>query len=262
MHMPLCLEKSDKPFFTRAFRWLRHFLPLVRHPCLASHAHAASYLVTVEIVFDNSDNRFPTGKEEVIIRRTIGLKKDEYSLDKKSVSKADIMNLLESAGFSRANPYYIVPQGRVRYSYISQFGQHIYCIDQITALTNAKDHERLALLKEVAGTKVYEQRRTESLKIMSDTESKRSKITELLEYIETRLTELEEEMDELKEWTEKDRERRCLEYALYNRELDEVTATLAELEDDHGREVESAKERRNAFGQREKEVQVRRLAML
>jgi structural maintenance of chromosome 3 (chondroitin sulfate proteoglycan 6) len=47
------------------------------------------------------------------MRRTIGLKKDEYSLDKKSATKADVMNMLESAGFSRSNPYYIVPQGRV-----------------------------------------------------------------------------------------------------------------------------------------------------
>ena len=68
----------------------------------------------MEIVFDNSDNRFPTGHDEVILRRTIGQKKDEYSLDKKSASKADVMNLLESAGFSKSNPYYIVPQGRVR----------------------------------------------------------------------------------------------------------------------------------------------------
>jgi chromosome segregation ATPase len=72
----------------------------------------------VEIVFDNSDNRFPTGKDEVILRRTIGLKKDEYSLDKKSASKADVMNLLESAGFSKSNPYYIVPQGRVSCSFL------------------------------------------------------------------------------------------------------------------------------------------------
>lgn len=70
-------------------------------------------IFAVEIVFDNSDNRFPTGHDEVILRRTIGLKKDEYSLDKKSASKADVMNLLESAGFSKSNPYYIVPQGRV-----------------------------------------------------------------------------------------------------------------------------------------------------
>jgi len=67
----------------------------------------------VEIVFDNSDSRFPTGHDEVILRRTIGQKKDEYSLDKKSASKADVMNLLESGGFSKSNPYYIVPQGRV-----------------------------------------------------------------------------------------------------------------------------------------------------
>ena len=70
-------------------------------------------LFSVEIVFDNSDNRFPTNHDEVILRRTIGVKKDEYTLDKKSASKADVMSLLESAGFSRANPYYIVPQGRV-----------------------------------------------------------------------------------------------------------------------------------------------------
>ncbi|KAI0645362.1 structural maintenance of chromosome protein 3 [Trametes meyenii] len=191
----------------------------------------------VEIVFDNSDNRFPTGRDEVILRRTIGLKKDEYSLDKKSASKADVMNLLESAGFSKSNPYYIVPQGR------------------ITALTNAKDHERLALLKEVAGTKVYEQRRSESLRIMAETDSKRTKIGELLDYIDTRLTELEEEKEELKEFQEKDKERRCLEYALYQRELEEVGAALEEIEEERRGEVHSANVRREQFNDREKQVQ-------
>jgi structural maintenance of chromosome 3 (chondroitin sulfate proteoglycan 6) len=32
-----------------------------------------------------------------------------------------------------------------------------------------KDHERLDLLKEIGGTRVYEERRKESLKIMVDT---------------------------------------------------------------------------------------------
>ncbi|PFH53296.1 hypothetical protein AMATHDRAFT_137794 [Amanita thiersii Skay4041] len=191
----------------------------------------------VEIIFDNSDNRFPTGHEEVIIRRTIGLKKDEYSLDKKSVSKADVMNLLESAGFSKSNPYYIVPQGR------------------ITALTNAKDHERLALLKEVAGTKVYEQRRAESLRIMAETDAKRTKINELLEYIETRLSELEEEKEELKEFQDKDKERRCLEYALYQRELEEVAEALEEIEEERKADVHGANMRREKFNEREKEIQ-------
>jgi hypothetical protein len=61
----------------------------------------------------DSDSRFPTSLSTLTLRRTIGLKKDEYTLDKKSATKAEVMNLLESAGFSRSNPYYIVPQGRV-----------------------------------------------------------------------------------------------------------------------------------------------------
>ncbi|KAI0058717.1 RecF/RecN/SMC protein [Artomyces pyxidatus] len=191
----------------------------------------------VEIVFDNTDNRFPTGREEVVLRRTIGLKKDEYSLDKKSASKADVMNLLESAGFSKSNPYYIVPQGR------------------ITALTNAKDHERLALLKEVAGTKVYEQRRSESLRIMSETEAKREKILELLDFIENRLNELEEEKEELKEFQQKDKDKRCLEYALYSRELEEVTGTLEEIEEERKAEVHGANVRREQFSDREQQIQ-------
>jgi structural maintenance of chromosome 3 (chondroitin sulfate proteoglycan 6) len=122
-------------------------------------------------------------RDEVVLRRQIGLKKDEYSLDKKHVrycsvpyvletamfllcfffqllfilyhyiinSKQDVVNLLESAGFSRSNPYYIVQQGKVN------------------ALTMMKDSERLELLKEVAGTRVYDERRDESLKIMKET---------------------------------------------------------------------------------------------
>ena len=40
----------------------------------------------VEIIFDNSDNRIPIDKDEVIVRRVIGAKKDQYYLDKKMVS--------------------------------------------------------------------------------------------------------------------------------------------------------------------------------
>jgi len=167
----------------------------------------------VEVIFDNSDDRFPTGKDELILRRTIGLKKDEYSLDRKNATKSDVMSLLESAGFSRSNPYYIVPQGRV------------------TALTNMKDPERLNLLKEVAGTQVYEARRTESLRIMSDTDSKRAKIDDVLKTINERLAELDEEKKELKEYQEKDREKRCLEYTIYRREQEELLRNLEEVEE-------------------------------
>lgn len=63
-----------------------------------------------------------------------------------------------------------------------------------------KDSDRLELLKEVAGTNVYESRREESTKIIQETDTKRTKIEELLAYIDERLTDLEEEKAELKEF--------------------------------------------------------------
>jgi structural maintenance of chromosome 3 (chondroitin sulfate proteoglycan 6) len=167
----------------------------------------------VEVIFDNSDERFPNGKPELVLRRTIGMKKDEYTLDRKSSTKAEVMNMLESAGFSRSNPYYIVPQGRV------------------THITNMKDTDRLTLLKEVAGTQVYEARRTESLKIMQETENKRSKIDDLLTYIEVRLAQLEEEKEELRKYQDKDREHRCLQYTIYHREQVEIQRHLMDIDE-------------------------------
>jgi structural maintenance of chromosome 3 (chondroitin sulfate proteoglycan 6) len=190
----------------------------------------------VEVIFDNSDERFPTGRPELVLRRTIGLKKDEYTLDHKNATKADVMNLLESAGFSRSNPYYIVPQGRV------------------TTLTNMKDSERLVLLKEVAGTQVYEARRAESLKIMNETNNKRAKIDELLDYINERLGELEEEKDELRNYQEQDRERRCLEYTIYSREQAEIANALDNLEGQRQTGVEDTDTNREHFIQGEKDL--------
>ena len=50
---------------------------------------------------------------QVRLRRSIGLKKDEFILDKKHITKAEIKNVLETAGFSSANPYYVVQQGKI-----------------------------------------------------------------------------------------------------------------------------------------------------
>ena len=102
------------------------------------------------------------------MRRVIGSKKDNYFLNKKMVPRSEVMNLLESAGFSRANPYYIVKQGK------------------INQMATAPDSQRLKLLREVAGTRVYDERREESKTILKETESKREKIEEFLKTIEDR----------------------------------------------------------------------------
>lgn len=115
----------------------------------------------------------------MLLRRTVGLKKDEYQIDRKTANKAEVMSLLESAGFSSSNPYYIVPQGRVSRSTPhrrphetrrdGRADDDFVCWQQVTYLVNQKDQDRLQTLKDVAGTKVYEERRAESTKIMDDT---------------------------------------------------------------------------------------------
>lgn len=139
-------------------------------------------------------------------------------MDRKTVTKADVMNLLQAAGFSRSNPYYIVPQGR------------------ITALTNAQDTERLELLKEVAGTRVYEDHRQESLKILEETGSKQAKITELLGFIDERLCELAEEKEELQKFQTLDRQKRACEFILFSREAAEASEALSKLEHEEAEE--------------------------
>ncbi|KAI8891369.1 RecF/RecN/SMC protein, partial [Backusella circina FSU 941] len=192
----------------------------------------------VEIIFDNSDHRFPTGKDQVILRRSIGLTLDEYSLDRKTATKSDVMSLLESAGFSRSNPYNIVPQGR------------------INSLTTAHDEDRLKLLKEIAGTRVYEQKRFESNKLMQESETKRLRIDEVLKYIEDRLRELDDEKRELNEYQICDKERRSLEYTIYAREQASAHNKLEDLEYERSRFREYNEEQIQNYTRNEKATNV------
>ncbi|KAI3409501.1 uncharacterized protein J3R85_019248 [Psidium guajava] len=184
-----------------------------RHALLHEGAGHQVLSAFVEIVFDNSDNRIPVDKEEVRLRRTVGLKKDEYYLDGKHITKTEVMNLLESAGFSRSNPYYVVQQGK------------------IASLTLMKDSERLDLLKEIGGTRVYEERRRESKKIMQETGNKRKQIIQVVQYLDERLKELDEEKEELRKYQQLDKQRKSLEYTIYDKELQDARQKLAEIEE-------------------------------
>lgn len=166
----------------------------------------------VEIVFDNVDGRFPGEGEEVTIRRAVGAKKDEYYLNGKHATKQDIVNLLESAGFSRSNPYYIVQQGKIQ------------------ELATMTDDARLELLKEVAGTRVYDERRAESVRIMDESATKKQQVEEMLRTLATRLDELEEERAELLEYQKLDVTRRSLQYAIFEKDRERAQTKLLQVE--------------------------------
>lgn len=177
----------------------------------------------VEVVFDNSDRRFPIQKDEVVIRRTIGLKKDDYALDGRSVTRSDVMNLLESAGFSRLNPYYIVPQGK------------------ITALTNSKDSERLQLLKEVSGAHMFEAKLRESSKEMTNSKYKMDRIDESMLKLTERLADLQMELNDLTHFQKLDRQRKVYEFNLFDRELGSLIQQIEEKDTEYENLVSSSK---------------------
>ncbi|EDR26299.1 structural maintenance of chromosomes protein, putative [Entamoeba dispar SAW760] len=164
----------------------------------------------VEVVFDNSDRRFMIEKDEVSVKRCIGLQKDEYFINDKRSKKEEVMNLLESAGFSRSNPYYIVQQNRVN------------------SLAMMKDSERLDLLREIAGTRVYDERREESFKMLKENQNKIEQIEEVMNYIKERLTELQEEQEELNRYEELDKKRRGIEYSITENKIKEIEKELEE----------------------------------
>ena len=120
--------------------------------------------------------------------------------------------MFESMGLSASNPYNIVEQG------------------SITSMANMEPALRLGLLKEIGGTKVYEERRRESLKVLHDAEADRQSVADGLAAIEARLGELEDERTELAAFQEADYTRRALEHAILERELADVTTSLAALD--------------------------------
>jgi structural maintenance of chromosome 3 (chondroitin sulfate proteoglycan 6) len=152
----------------------------------------------------------------------------------------------------------------LKYMYVT-FIRLCFANFQINQMATAPDSHRLKLLREVAGTRVYDERREESKAILkgiilqrtsimynygntvqstlirrfsliylcvyvcTETEGKVDKIEEFLRTIEERLQTLEEEKEELKEYQKWDKMRRSLEYTIHDRELKETRKKLDDV---------------------------------
>lgn len=189
------------------------FLQEERQALLHEGSGSAAVNAFVEVVFDNSDNRFSMeNSDEVVLRRTIGTKKDEFFLQRKRATKQEVLSLLEGAGFSKSNPYFMVQQGKIQ------------------ALCLMSDAERLKLLQQVAGTTLYEDKKAESLVKMEENTQSIEKINSILSDIDVRLNELQGEKEELTAYQALDRERKALEFTLYDKELRRARLVLDNIE--------------------------------
>lgn len=208
-------------------------------------AGASVMSASVEIVLHDPEHSIilPGGHnnssdfDEVRIRRTVGLKKDDYQVNDKNVTRNDLARMLESAGFYMNSPYNIVPQGRVVY------------------LTNANDNERLQLLEEVVGAKSFEVKLQSSLKQMEDTEQKRAQIATDMEELEEKLDEMEKEQKELEKYNSLERDRKVLRYTLHDRELNDIIGQIESLEGDYNDTIGSSEKYIQELDKREVLIQ-------
>ncbi|CAD7971335.1 unnamed protein product [Amoebophrya sp. A120] len=160
------------------------------------HEGAGQQVLTayVELVFCNKSGKLPIPKEEVKLRRVIGLTKDQYILDGKQITKSEVFNLLESAGFAKNNPYYIVKQGKVQ------------------EMTVMSDEKRLSLMQEIAGVTIFDERKEQSLTKKADIEKRKDENQRKIDTMQERVNELAKDQKELLEFQKLDRMERALEF--------------------------------------------------
>lgn len=149
---------------------------------------------------------------DVVVRRTVGMKKDEYLLNNKRADMQDVINLFETIGFSRCNPYNIVLQGQV---------------EQLTAMSAA---ERLEVIKDIAGASLYDEKKAESEKLLKETEAKMEKVGEVILSLEDRIESLGAEKEELMAYQAADKRRRALEHRSRDLEMDRVEKKISDLD--------------------------------
>jgi structural maintenance of chromosome 3 (chondroitin sulfate proteoglycan 6) len=214
------MNGSGKSTFIQAIEFVllddfAHIRPSERQALLFSGPTTAS-IAFVEIIFDNSDHSFPALQSEVSIRRSIGINKDEYFVDRKHISRLELRDLLETAGLS--SHLFVVRQGHVK------------------AVAEMNDERRLQLLYEVSGIDSYNDKREQSLKMMSEANQRREKIDQALIEIQKRLGELEAETAELAEYEVYDNRRKALEFLVYDEERSLAVDQICRTEEEIGRE--------------------------
>lgn len=169
----------------------------------------------VEIELDNG----------VKIRRTLGLKKDELTVDGRVKTKNDYKNTLISLGLLNPgsnNDYHIVPQGR------------------ITGLTNASNEERLKILKDVTGARNFEMKLEKAKKDMDETKVKRQRVDSELKELETRLNDLSEEKRHLMELQQLEKKKKLLQYVIHENYLNSINKEISELHGKYEEVLESS----------------------
>lgn len=132
-------------------------------------------------------------------------------MNKKRITKEEILRLFPSAGLSARNPYYIIKQR------------------QLLEIVTGTDDMRLEQLKEIAGVSSFESQYQEMKTLLHPTVSYLTR-DDLFENVNRCLRQKEAEEQDMKQYAELKKQRRLLEFLLSEMELKKFTSLLTKAQ--------------------------------
>ena len=202
--------------------------------------------LSVELVIDNRSHRFPIEKDQISIMKVYDTKegKEEIIINQKRLLKSDVQNLLEGAGFMKSNPYYIIQQGK------------------INQILNCTDEEYFDIFCDAMGTKIYEEKKAESLRLLEENKATRAKIELQSDEIQAHIDKLYEQCEDLKNYSKIELKRRGIEYFILHEQINELEVNIGFLQEKHQADINQIKEvyqrqniTKNEINQKLKEIE-------
>jgi len=170
-------------------------------------------------------------EREISVRRTIGMKKEEYCVNGKVVGREEFVGFLHENGIlTGSSTYFIVAQG------------------EVAALATLGDEGRYKLLKNVCGVACYERDREASVRELEDTKQNEAKIKLMVCRIDEKLRGLENDKKEIELCNTLENERRRLEYGYIEREIREINEEVLRVESLIANEYRECSDDENDYG--------------
>ena len=94
----------------------------------------------------------------------------------------------------------------------------------------ASDEYRLQVMREVAGTRIYDQRKSEAIKMLNESKQRSEKIDDCLKTLEQKINNLENEGQDLQRFLKWDKRRRLLDYIIANKDSENLKNQILKLE--------------------------------
>lgn len=155
----------------------------------------------VELCLDNSDKSFPIQKQEVVITRIVRRNGGSiYKINGETKTRQEVLDLLSKAG-------------------ISPYGFNIVLQDSISKFVEMKNENRRAIIEEIAGISMYEDKKKKSLRELEKTEERLKEINIILSERSNFLKQLEKERQQAFLYKKLERDIKILKTALILKQI-------------------------------------------